>query len=372
MRHAFDLIVVGAGIVGLACARAASERGWRVLIIDREQQAIGASIRNFGFITVTGQRAGRTWERAMRTRDLWEQICPRAGIPILQRGLLLAAHEQGAESVLDEFLKTSMGERLLDLSAGEACERVPALRRDGLRRALFSPHELRIDPRTAIAALANWLRSACSVQFLWETVVRSASEGQVETNRGTLYAERIAICPGPDLRTLFPDVFERRQTTLCKLQMLRLAPRTTGRLPHPVMGDLSLVRYAGYAELPAAQKFRSQIEQRFSLELENGIHIIAVQSADGTLTIGDSHHYSASPDPFQSDEVDRLILAQAGRLIEIEDAQVVDRWTGVYPSSNRDAFIDAPAPTLRVVSVTSGTGMSTGLAIGEEVISDWH
>ncbi|NBQ62165.1 MAG: FAD-dependent oxidoreductase, partial [Proteobacteria bacterium] len=68
----FDLAVVGAGIVGLAHALVAARRGWRVVVIDRDDRCVGASIRNFGFITVSGQGAGDTWRRAMRSRDVWE------------------------------------------------------------------------------------------------------------------------------------------------------------------------------------------------------------------------------------------------------------------------------------------------------------
>jgi len=57
MEHRFDLAVVGAGIVGLAHALAAARRGLRVVVLDREAEAIGASLRNFGFVTVTGQAA---------------------------------------------------------------------------------------------------------------------------------------------------------------------------------------------------------------------------------------------------------------------------------------------------------------------------
>ncbi|HZE42751.1 MAG TPA: FAD-dependent oxidoreductase, partial [Steroidobacteraceae bacterium] len=47
----FDLAVVGAGIIGLSCARAAALKGLRVVVIDRDSQSSGASVRNFGFVT---------------------------------------------------------------------------------------------------------------------------------------------------------------------------------------------------------------------------------------------------------------------------------------------------------------------------------
>ncbi|HEY6921961.1 MAG TPA: FAD-dependent oxidoreductase, partial [Steroidobacteraceae bacterium] len=74
----FDLAVVGAGILGLATALAGARRGLRVAVIDRDAQANGASIRNFGFITVTGQERGRMWQRARRTREVWREVCASA------------------------------------------------------------------------------------------------------------------------------------------------------------------------------------------------------------------------------------------------------------------------------------------------------
>ena len=68
----YDLAVVGAGIVGLAHAFAAAKRGKRVVVIDRDAQANGASVRNFGFVTVTGQGAGVCWTLARGARYIWE------------------------------------------------------------------------------------------------------------------------------------------------------------------------------------------------------------------------------------------------------------------------------------------------------------
>jgi hypothetical protein len=49
---------------------------------------------------------------------------------------------------------------------------------------------------------------------------------------------------------------------------------------------------------------------------------------------------------------------------------VVERWTGLYPSGTEDAFFEAVAPGVRLVSVTSGTGASTAFGLAEEVLAD--
>jgi glycine/D-amino acid oxidase-like deaminating enzyme len=104
-----DLVVVGAGIVGLAHALAARRRGLSVVVVDREAEAIGASVRNFGFVTVTGQQAGDCWRRAMRSRDIWEDVAPQAGIPVEHSGLLVVARRPEAMAVLEAFSETAMG-----------------------------------------------------------------------------------------------------------------------------------------------------------------------------------------------------------------------------------------------------------------------
>ncbi|MFN3615552.1 MAG: FAD-dependent oxidoreductase, partial [Rubrimonas sp.] len=99
-----DLAVVGGGIVGLAHALAAARRGLSVVVVDRDAQANGASIRNFGFVTVNGQQAGRCWAAARRARDVWAQVADAAGIEILHRGMLVTARRPEAEAVIDAFL----------------------------------------------------------------------------------------------------------------------------------------------------------------------------------------------------------------------------------------------------------------------------
>jgi hypothetical protein len=87
----FDLAVIGGGVLGLAHAYVAAKAGKRVAVIERDVRANGASIRNFGFITVTGQERGESWRLARRTRDIWAAVAVEAGLRIEQRGLYLTA-----------------------------------------------------------------------------------------------------------------------------------------------------------------------------------------------------------------------------------------------------------------------------------------
>src|SRR5580704_16058755 len=97
MSQPFDLAVVGGGVVGLAHAYVAARAGKRVAVVERDSRANGASVRNFGFITVTGQERGDSWRLARRTRDIWAEVTAGAGLSIEQHGLYLTA--RSAEAV---------------------------------------------------------------------------------------------------------------------------------------------------------------------------------------------------------------------------------------------------------------------------------
>lgn len=368
----FDLAVVGAGILGLAHALAAACRGMSVVVIDRDAQANGASIRNFGFVTVTGQQAGDCWRRAMRSRDVWADVAPRAGIAVEHAGLCVAARRPEAAAVLDAFAATEMGEACALLTPSQATARVPALRADGLTAALWSPHELRVESRTAIPKLAAWLESAYGVAFLRSTLVTGVAPPVVETTRGTITADRVVVCAGHDFQTLYPDRLAAYGLMHCKLHMMRVEPPPgAARLGTAVMSDLGLVRYLGYAELPQATALRARLEAEQGAHLADGIHLIVVQSADGSLVVGDSHHYGDTVDPFAPDAVDARILEEFDAVLNFPGRLVSERWIGVYASApDRLMLVDRPSDDVRIAVITSGTGASTGFAIGEEIIAE--
>ena len=368
----FDLIVVGAGIVGLAHAYTAARRGLRVCVVERDAACVGASIRNFGFITVTGQGAGDTWRRAKRAREVWGEVAPLAGIPVLHHGLWLTAFRSTALNVLQEFMATDMAEGCALLDVAEAARRAPSLQLDGAQAVLYSPHEMRVESRTAIAQLTHWLAETMGVQFRFSEAVLEVDTPRVRTARAALHAERVVVCTNTDINGLFAERLTAQQLRLCQLHMLRVQPEPGFQLPGSVMADLSLVRYHGYSKLPAAAALRIQLEAVEGESLAHGIHLIVVQSADGSLVVGDSHHYGPVLEPFANQRVDELILQHMQRTLKLQEARVTERWVGTYPSSaSTDCLIDQPDAATRMVLVTSGTGSSTAFGIAEEVFANW-
>ncbi len=363
----YQLAIVGAGIIGLAHALAAVRLGLSVVVIERDARPVGASIRNFGFVTVTGQRRGETWRRAKRSAEVWKDVAPRAGVQIEHSGLLVLARRPEAAAVLEAFDATEMGEDCVLLSAAEAQAKGAGLRPETLVAGLWSPHERRVESRLAIPSLIAWLEKQ-GVAFQFSTGVQGIALPVVETSRGAVRAEVVVVCPGDDLCSLYPDSIAAHGVTRCILQMLRLEPPGF-RLPGAVMTDLSLVRYRGYADLPESAPLLQRLQKEQPRELANGIHLIAVQSADGSLVVGDSHHYAPTPEPFASDEIDQLILAEVKAALGVAPA-VRARWTGTYASAQNDMFRAAPAPNVRLVMITSGTGASTAFAIAEETLHD--
>lgn len=366
----FDLAVVGAGIVGLATALAATRRGLRVVVIDRDAQANGASVRNFGFVTVTGQERGTMWNRARRSRAVWAEVAAAAGIRVEHTGMWMTVRHPESCAVLEAFMATEMAEGCALLTVAEARTRCAQVVGSRTCAVLDSTVELRVESREAIPRLARWLSDSHGVTFLRSTTVSEISLPQVHTSRGIIRADRVAVCPGDDFSGLYAERLSSFPLTRCKLQMLRLADPGF-RLPGSLMSDLGLGRYRGYSELGAAVALKARLASDQPRHLEHGVHLIVVQSADGSLVVGDSHHYAATPDPFSHEDVDALILEEFRAVLGFAPPATLERWVGTYASApDRPVLIDSPEPGVCVAIVTSGAGASTGFAIGEEVVAE--
>src|ERR1700750_1459945 len=104
-------IVIGAGIVGLATARALALRGYRVTVFERNEQAVGASIRNFGMIWPIGQATGPLFERAMLSQNIWKELCTEADIWHNEVGSMHLAYHDDELQVIAEYVEANQAHR---------------------------------------------------------------------------------------------------------------------------------------------------------------------------------------------------------------------------------------------------------------------
>jgi hypothetical protein len=169
------------------------------------------------------------------------------------------------------------------------------------------------------------------------------------------------FAPGIETAALFPEVAKRAGLERCKLQMMRIAPQPW-RLPGVVMSDLSWCATAVSRHSDRPAKLRERLERECAEALAHGVHLIVAQSADGSLVVGDSHAYGDADDPFAAASVERLMMGELRARVALVSEEMVERWIGYYPVCDRAALIDeAVGPRARLVTVTSGTGMSHGL-----------
>jgi D-hydroxyproline dehydrogenase subunit beta len=376
-RSGYDVVVVGAGILGLAHAWEARRRGRSVAVFEADARCAGASVRNFGFVTLSGQRAGDTWRRARESRDTWERVCAEARIPVLHRGAWILCRRAEALAVARAFVADPSGAQCCLYESGDfpalqkAVPGIDSLATDGAKGLLFSPHELRVESGVALPRLTQHLQEQ-GVDVFFGCGVQQVLNGVMLTTAGITSAERVILCTGARLQGLTGAAWRGLPLELCTLQMLRIEAAAAVRLPGSVMSDESLVRYPGWSGLPGAEALRARIAAEDPALIEHGIHLIAVQDADGSLVIGDSHHYGDAERIGVRADVEDSILRLARRVLRLEALRVRERWTGVYPSlAGTDALIRPIDQRCTAVLVTSGTGASTAFAIAREVFDSF-
>src|SRR6266851_4899348 len=175
MTRQVDVAVVGGGILGLAHVWAAARRGRSVVLFERDRRAQGASVRNFGMVWPIGQPAGPSHQRAMRSRQHWLEMAPQAGIWHDPCGSLHLAFRPDEMTVLEEFAARApgLGYDCRLLCAKETLARSPAVRSEGLLGSLWSPTEVCVDPRQAVARLPDWLHESYGIELCFGTAVRA-------------------------------------------------------------------------------------------------------------------------------------------------------------------------------------------------------
>lgn len=363
-------MVVGAGIVGLAHAALAAARGLTVTVVERDERAVGASVRNFGHCCITAQ-SGDLYELAQRSRRHWLDFAQKAGFWASQAGAIVVARSETELRVLSELREMREADQVRLLDRGQV---ISYLRSDSgapdptiLGGALLRD-DLRVDPRTTAAKLAKWLSRQPGVSFRWKTSALGFDDGVVRTSRGAVHGRAIVVCVGHDVDYLFPKVASEHVLERCALQMSRAEQPAGLQLAPAVLTATSMLRYEAFTQVPSAAALRRQVDTNHRQLQDIGANVMFTQHPDGSLILGDSHRYQHTADPFLTEDTTEVLNREIAELLGT-DLSIVERWQGVYASSPTGPLLIREAqPGVTVVSVTSGVGMTVSFGLAERVI----
>jgi FAD dependent oxidoreductase TIGR03364 len=366
-------IVIGAGIVGLAMARALSKKGYSVTVIERSERAVGASIRNFGMIWPIGQPDGILYERALRSRGIWKQECEAAGIWFKEAGSIHLAYTEEEWEVLNELHEGFCKERPVRLlKPGDIFQLSDAVVEKNLIGGLFSSDELIVDPREAIPGIAEHLSETMDVDFIWGRCVTYIADQTVYIGLNEqIEADLILVCNGSDLETLYPEIFDKEPFTKCKLQMMRFASQSQQWKFGPALcGGLSLVHYNSFKIAASLEKLKDRFNEEMKQYLCWGIHVMIAQNGRGELIVGDSHEYGKTHDPFNKVLLNEMILSYLKTFATFNNCQQLDSWNGTYAKliDGRTEFIYSPENGVYLINALGGAGMTLSFGLAEEVI----
>ena len=362
--------------MGLAHAWAAARRGLRVVIIERTAQAVGASVRNFGLLWPIGQPAGLRHERAMRSREIWSEVCAETGLYLDPSGSLHLAYRAEEWALLQEFAATPLGasfDRML-LTPKEAIARSAAVELTGLRGALWSPTEATVDPRQAIAALPAWLHQTYGVALEFGTMVRGIALPEIQTTAGVFQADRVVVCSGQDFETLYPEVFAKELITRCKLQMLRTPPQPDHWPLGPALcAGLTLTHYDSFKSCAGLAAVVARARADYPFHVAHGIHVLVSQTSLGEITLGDSHHYGLTLSPFDREDINAAIMSYLKTFAHAPDLSIAERWHGVYPkmTDGRSELVVKPESGVMIVNGLGGAGMTMSFGLAEENLREF-
>lgn len=371
-----DLLVVGGGVLGSFYAYHAIQRGLRVTLVERHGRPHGATVRNFGQIVPSG--LNQDWQRYGRdSLQIYREIQSHCDLTVRQNGSIYIASNDEECTLIEELhqLNAESGYTSELWSPHQCFSRYPNLRLDYCKGGLFFPNELSINPRCMINRLHQYLGTFPRFRMQFHTLIRnltSVDSGGIvaETSAGqSLHAQFAIVCCGSEIQMLFPERFRRSEMQLCKLQLLRLRPQPSVKLPGNILTGRSIRRYESFSQCPSWEEIkRNEVKTREADDAlaRWGIHILFKQELDGGIILGDSHVYAPASAPDELDyevntEINNCMLEEARRIMDFPEWDTEASWCGVYSQTSdpRGIYSESPAANLHITTGIGGKGMTS-------------
>ena len=340
-----DVIIVGAGIVGAACARALARDGRRVTIVDAGMIGGGATAAGMGHIAVMDDNPALL-ALTRYSQQLWLELDGElpADCEFDRCGALWVAADEEEFAVAHEKHATlrSHGVRAELLDARQLAEAEPQLR-PGLAGGLVQPDDLIVYPPCA----ARWLVAQAQAK---------GAEVRLNSPVASIGGDHVLLADGT------------RMTAGCVVNAAGAdAARLTPGLPiRPRKGHLVITqRYPGFirrelVELGYIKSAAGAANESVALNVQ--------PRPTGQLLIGSSRQYGIESGEIEAAIVGRMLRRAIEYLPGLAGLTAIRCWTGFRASTDDKLPLIGPWPETPGVYLATGhegLGISLALATGE-------
>lgn len=334
-----DVLIVGGGIVGAACAHAFLKQGLKVTILERDVIGGGATAAGMGHIVVMDDSEAQ-FALTKRSRDLWDELVPELPpeVEFERRGTLwVAADEQELRAVRpkqDYYQSREVASELLDTKALYEAE--PHLR-PGMAGGFLVPGDSVIYAPCGAAWLSRGARRI-------HADVKTVEDGEVQLTNGESHsAHFLIIASGAWATQLFPR--------------LPVKPRKghlaiTDRYPGAVQHQLVELGYLKSAHGDSKESVAFNVQPRKT----------------GQLLIGSSRQYGVEHNRVEPHMISKMLERALLYLPSLSDMSVIRTWTGFRAATPDKLPVVGLMPGMQrtwVATGHEGLGITTSLATAE-------
>ncbi len=345
MPSSFDVIIVGAGIVGAACAAECARGGLRVLVVDRGPIGGGATGAATGHIVVMDDSEAQ-FALTSYSRALWHQLAQAlpADIEYDQCGTLwVAADEEEMAEVCrkqQHYARRSVRAEVLD--GGQVAAAEPQLRA-GLAGGLLVPGDAVLLPPCAARFLIEQARQHGAQVRIGTGVQQLLPEGGVVLADGSRVNAAVSVsATGPWASALTPGLPIRKRKGHLVI---------TDRHPGFVRHQLVELGYSKSAQGTARDSVAFNIQPR----------------KNGQMLIGSSRQYDADNAAVDQPILDRMLRRALEYLPALGQLSVIRAWTAHRAATPDKLPLIGPSrdcDRIWLATGHEGLGITTSLATG--------
>ncbi|MBW4027327.1 MAG: FAD-dependent oxidoreductase [Acidobacteria bacterium] len=342
MTQRYDAVVIGAGIVGAACARECAQAGMRTAIIEQGTIGGGATAAGMGHIVVMDDSPAQlalTRYSQLLWSDLASQLPPTAEYETCGTLWVAADEEEMAEVLRKQELYRSAGVPVEVLDQAQLREAEPNLR-PGLAGALLVQSDAVLYPPSAALHLLNQAIEQ-GADLCAGAHVLHCGNGSLQLSDGTTFAaDRIINAAGALAGALTPGLQIRKRKGHLVI---------TDRYPGFVRHQLVELGYLKSAHSVSGDSVAFNVQPRKT----------------GQILIGSSRQYDEESPGIES----RILTAMLDRVGQympgIAELSAIRSWTGFRAATPDKLPLIGPDerdPTLFLATGHEGLGITTSLA----------